>query len=89
MKPSLLAPPLRSRLDPRTTEFQENREAMLGKLAELEDLLDQAELGGGVHHHERLAKRGKLPVRERIAPPNRSLFHTDDFGIFCFLITVV
>lgn len=40
---------------------------MLAKLEEIEGLLDQAEIGGGMHHHERLAKRGKLPVRERIA----------------------
>jgi acetyl-CoA carboxylase carboxyltransferase component len=67
MQPPLLAPPVRSALDTRTPEFQENRDAMLQKLAELETLLDEAELGGGVRHHERLAKRGKLPVRERIA----------------------
>ena len=67
MQPSLLAPPLRSTLDVRTAEFQENREAMLERLSEIEKLLDEAELGGGTHHHERLAQRGKLPVRERIA----------------------
>jgi acetyl-CoA carboxylase carboxyltransferase component len=67
MQPSLLAPPLRSTLDPRSPEFQENREDMLKKLEEIEVLLDEAELGGGAYHHERLAKRGKLPVRERIA----------------------
>ena len=67
MQPPLLAPPVRSTLDPRNPEFQENREAMLEKLAEIETLLDEAELGGGEHHRERLAKRGKLPVRERIA----------------------
>ena len=67
MQPSLLAPPLRSTLDARTPEFQQNRDAMLEKLEEIEALLDEAELGGGPHHHERLAKRGKLPVRERIA----------------------
>jgi len=67
MQPTLLAPPLRSTLDSRTPEFQENRDAMLKKLDELEALLDEAELGGGAYHHERLAKRGKLPVRERIA----------------------
>ncbi len=67
MQPSLLAPPLRTSLDARTPEFQQNRDAMLEKLEEIEALLDEAELGGGPHHHERLAKRGKLPVRERIA----------------------
>ena len=67
MQPSLLAPPLRSTLDPRAPEFRENRDAMLEKLEEIDALLDEAELGGGAYHHERLAKRGKLPVRERIA----------------------
>jgi len=67
MHATLLAPPLRSTLDPRSPEFQENREAMLQKLEALEALLDEAEQGGGREHHERLAKRGKLPVRERIA----------------------
>ena len=67
MQPALLAPPVRSSLDPRTPEFQENRDAMLKRLEEIESLLDEAELGGGEYHHERLAKRGKLPVRERIA----------------------
>lgn len=63
----LLAPPLRSSLDPRSEAFAENRAAMLEKLAEIDRLLDAAEAGGGPAHHERLAKRGKLPVRERIA----------------------
>jgi acetyl-CoA carboxylase carboxyltransferase component len=67
MQPPLLAPPLRSNLDTRSPEFGENRDAMLKKLEEIEALLDEAELGGGEYHHERLAKRGKLPVRERIA----------------------
>jgi acetyl-CoA carboxylase carboxyltransferase component len=40
---------------------------MLKRLEGIEALLDEAELGGGVYHRERLAKRGKLPVRERIA----------------------
>src|SRR5690606_24017140 len=65
--PALLAPPLRSELDPRSEAFAENRAAMLEKLAEIDRLLDEAEAGGGAYHHERLAKRGKLPVRERIA----------------------
>ena len=67
MQPPLLAPPLRSTLDPRLPEFQENRDDMLKKLEEIDTLLDEAALGGGAYHHERLAKRGKLPVRERIA----------------------
>jgi len=65
--PPLLGPPIRSTLDPRTPEFAENRAVMLEKLAEIDRLLDEAEAGGGPAHHARLAKRGKLPVRERIA----------------------
>jgi len=65
--PALLAPPVRSSLEPHSPEFAENRDAMVKKLEELEALLDEAEQGGGAYHHERLAKRGKLPVRERIA----------------------
>ncbi len=67
MRPTLLAPPLRSSLDARTAEFRENRAAMLKRLEEIDALLDEAEQGGGAYHHERLAKRGKLPVRQRIA----------------------
>ena len=66
MRPSLLAPPLPSSLNTRSTEFAENREAMLEKLSIIDELLDEAEAGGGPAHHERLAKRGKLPVRERV-----------------------
>jgi len=65
--PPLLAPALRSGLDTRSEAFSENRSAMLEKLGEIDELLDEAEAGGGAYHHERLAKRGKLPVRERIA----------------------
>jgi acetyl-CoA carboxylase carboxyltransferase component len=66
-RPALLAPPLRSTLDTRSPEFEENRASMLEKLATIDELLDQAELGGGEYHHKRLAQRGKLPVRQRIA----------------------
>ena len=65
--PSLLGPPLRSNLDVRSDAYAENRAAMLDKIAEIDRLLDEAEAGGGAYHHERLAKRGKLPVRERVA----------------------
>jgi acetyl-CoA carboxylase carboxyltransferase component len=67
MRPPLLAPPLRSSLDPRSESFAVNRAAMIEKLEEIDRLLDEAEAGGGPAAHERLAKRGKLPVRERIA----------------------
>ena len=67
MKNSLLSSPLKSDIDNKSEEFASYKTAMLEKLDGIEDLLDYVELGGGMHHHERLAARGKLPVRERIA----------------------
>ncbi len=64
---SLLAAPLRSSLDVRSEQYSDNRVAMLDKLAEVNRLLDEAAAGGGPASHQRLAERGKLPVRERIA----------------------
>jgi acetyl-CoA carboxylase carboxyltransferase component len=67
MKPALLAPPLASTLDTSSGPFKKNREDMLEQLAVIDDLLDQAEAGGGEKAMERMRSRGKLPVRERIA----------------------
>jgi acetyl-CoA carboxylase carboxyltransferase component len=67
MQPALLAPPVRSGLDVRSPDFEENRASMLAKLEEIDRLLDQAAAGGGPESHARLAQRGKLPVRQRIA----------------------
>ena len=61
-----LAPKIKSNLDTNSEEFSQNREMMLDKISFLDELLDKAKLGGGTHHHERLAKRGKMPVRERV-----------------------
>ena len=36
------------------------------KLSDIDDLLDLAEAGGGSYHHERLAKKGKMSIRDRI-----------------------
>ena len=61
-----IAPQLRTNLDTRSEDYQKNKAMMLEKLDFIDDLLDQAELGGGAYHHKRLAKRGKMPIRERI-----------------------
>ena len=61
-----LAPKIKSNLDTNSKEFYQNKEMMLDKISFLDELLDKAKLGGGKHHHERLAKRGKMPVRERV-----------------------
>jgi acyl-CoA carboxylase subunit beta len=67
MKQVLLAPPLVSTLKVTSAEYQKNREDMLEQLDVIDDLLDQAEAGGGDAAMERMRSRGKLPVRERIA----------------------
>ena len=66
MKKENIAPKLKSTLDTKSEQFIKNKEMMLDKLRFLDGLLDLAEIGGGMHHHERLAKRGKMPVRERV-----------------------
>jgi acetyl-CoA carboxylase carboxyltransferase component len=67
MKRTLLAPPLASTLNTASEQFQKNREDMLEQLAVIDDLLDQAEAGGGQKAMDRMRSRNKLPVRERIA----------------------
>jgi len=66
-RPKLLASPLRSNLNTRSAEFAENRDAMLERIDEIAKMLAEGAKGGGEAAFERLAKRGKLPVRERIA----------------------
>ena len=61
-----IAPIFKSNLDTKSQQYKKNKEMMYEKLVFLDELLDRAELGGGSRHHERLAKRGKMPVRERI-----------------------
>jgi acetyl-CoA carboxylase carboxyltransferase component len=67
MKQVLLAPPLVSTLKVTSPEYRKNREDMLEQLGVIDELLDQAEAGGGEAAMERMRSRGKLPVRERIA----------------------
>ena len=66
MKTENIAPIFKSNLDTKSEQYLQNKRMMLEKLVFLDELLDLAELGGGQRHHERLAKRGKMPVRERI-----------------------
>jgi acetyl-CoA carboxylase carboxyltransferase component len=67
MKRTLLAPPLASKLDPGSEQFQKNRDDVLEQLAVIDGLLDEAEAGGGQKSMDRMRSRNKLPVRERIA----------------------
>ncbi|HET9089440.1 MAG TPA: carboxyl transferase domain-containing protein [Acidimicrobiales bacterium] len=62
-----IAPPLGSALDTTSERFLANRADMLEQLAVIDDLLDQAEAGGGEAAMNRMRSRGKMPVRERIA----------------------
>ena len=67
MKTKSIAQQLVTRLNTRSEDYVENTNMMKAKLAEIDKLLDLAEVGGGEAHHERLAKKGKMPIRERIA----------------------
>ena len=55
-----------SKLDKQNNQYEINSNEMITKLKDIDALLDEAELGGGKHHHERLAKKGKMSIRERI-----------------------
>ncbi|MCL6643596.1 MAG: acyl-CoA carboxylase subunit beta, partial [Dehalococcoidia bacterium] len=57
---------LRSRIDTRQRAFQQNREQMLGLLAEIEQQLAVARAGGGEKYVARHRARGRLLPRERI-----------------------
>ena len=59
--------PLQTRLDTTSDQFCSNRAEMLELIREMEELLAQAPEGGGPESKERLRKRGKLPVRERVS----------------------
>ena len=55
-----------SKLDKQNDQYEINTSEMISKLNDIDQLLDEGELGGGSHHHERLAKKGKMSIRERI-----------------------
>ena len=61
-----IAPEIKTNIDINSDEYIHNKNVMLKKINFLDELLDKAELGGGAYHHDRLAKRGKMPVRERV-----------------------
>jgi acetyl-CoA carboxylase carboxyltransferase component len=60
-------PVLESKLDTRNEVFQQNFTDMQERLGELQAIYDEAAEGGGEEAMARLASRGKMPIRERIA----------------------
>ena len=58
---------LQSQLDTRSEQFRQNKEEMTAKLEQMDELYAEAAQGGGTEALERLAKRNKMPIRERIA----------------------
>ena len=60
-------PILTSHLDTRSDDFKRNREHMLERIAEIDELLQQVEAGGGEEAMNRLRSRDKMPIRERVA----------------------
>ena len=67
MQRTSLASVLPSSVDPTSEAFLKHRADLLEQLAVIDELLDEAEAGGGPEATARLRSRGKLPVRERIA----------------------
>jgi acetyl-CoA carboxylase carboxyltransferase component len=55
-----------TRIDTNSESFRGNREAVVALLQEMEAQLALARAGGGERSVERLRKRGKMLVRERI-----------------------
>jgi acetyl-CoA carboxylase carboxyltransferase component len=60
-------PALTTRLDPAADQFVQNRAEMLDSIEQIEGILERAAAGGGAASMERLRKRGKLPIRERVS----------------------
>ncbi len=60
-------PILETRLDVRSEAFGQNRADMLGLIETMDGLLAEAARGGGEAAHARLAKQGKMALRERIS----------------------
>lgn len=63
----LLAPAVRTSVSAASETFETNQADMLDLLGTIDELLDQAQLGGGQRALERLRSRDKMPIRERIA----------------------
>jgi acetyl-CoA carboxylase carboxyltransferase component len=62
-----IVPPLPSGVDTDSAAYRRNRADVADQLAVIDALLDGAAAGGGPAAMERLRRRGKLPIRERIA----------------------
>ncbi|MBI4883794.1 MAG: acyl-CoA carboxylase subunit beta [Ilumatobacteraceae bacterium] len=63
----MLAPPLQSTIDTGSERFRQNRDDALEQVQVIDELLAQAEAGGGPTAIARMRSRGKMPIRERIA----------------------
>src|ERR1700744_6742967 len=58
--------PMHSTIDPTSSEFTRNAEAMRGLVAELREKLNQAAEGGGEASRVRHTARGKMLARDRV-----------------------
>ena len=76
-----IAPILKTNLDTLSDIFIKNKDMMLDKINYLNSLLKEVEMGGGQYHLDRLAAKGKMPVRDRVKnlldqdAPFLELFH--------------
>jgi len=82
---------LRSSLDVTSEQFRQNRADMLDQLSVIDGLHDEAAAGGGERSMERLRKRGKLPVRERISnliDPDSPFYEVSSLAAYCSDYTI-
>src|SRR6056300_766707 len=61
-----IAPTLKTNLNTSSDIFIKNKDMMLDKINYLNSLLKEVEMGGGQYHLDRLAAKGKMPVRDRV-----------------------
>src|SRR3546814_18438759 len=78
MRTPVLAPPLPANVDTTSEQFRKNRDDVLEPTAAIDELLAQAEAGGGDAPIAPMRSRGKMPHRERldhVLAPNNTFRH--------------
>jgi len=82
---------LRTKIDTSSETFVQNRADMLEQLAVIAELQEEAAAGGGQAAMDRLASRGKMPVRQRIAKvldPDTPFYEISPLAAYCSNYTV-
>ncbi|REK07279.1 MAG: acyl-CoA carboxylase subunit beta [Acidobacteria bacterium] len=80
-----------SRIDVRSEAFRKNREDLLEQLQQIDELQQEVARGGGPEAMQRLAARGKLPIRRRVAlalDPDTAFLEISPLAAWCSEFTV-